>query len=266
MITVVKLATISSCYKIVIWKLNNIMINRLTNLQPSVLLDKWWFNTSQDWMVLRDNFDSVNLETIPYAILWALNFYHSLLDYLQEGALRFIDVTDKPKLVSKLEDNGQPIMDSKDKKARKGLKRAAKRKIRCYNICALVWQTLAINSIAPLLSCSPLPVLSSYLPVPALSSYPRLPSLLSSRLFMLALSSYLFVPVLSSLPMLTLSYLPILALLSFPVPISLSCFMLGLTPTRLISLALKTFKRALSNKLLGRWSTSLSFIESFYPF
>ena len=69
MITVVRLtATLSLC-RIAIRKLNNIMINWLTNLQHSVLPDKWQFDTGRDWEVLRDDVDSVSLETIPDATL-----------------------------------------------------------------------------------------------------------------------------------------------------------------------------------------------------
>ncbi len=82
---VVRLATTPLRRRIVIWKLNNIMINQLINLKSSVLSDKWQFNTSQDWEVLEDDFDSVSSETIPDAILRALGFYYSL-DYLKKGA------------------------------------------------------------------------------------------------------------------------------------------------------------------------------------
>ena len=89
-ITVVRLATTSLRYKMAIWKLNNIMINWLTNSQPSIFPDKWRFDTSQDWDVLGDDFDSVSLETIPDATLQTLVFtippwvilqkeYHNLL-------------------------------------------------------------------------------------------------------------------------------------------------------------------------------------------
>ena len=142
-ITVVRLATTPSHCKIAIRKLNNIMINRLTNLQPSVLPDKWRLDNSQDWEVLGDNFDSVSLETITHNTLRALGFHHSSLGYLEEGAPRFVDVTDKPELAIEPEDNGQPITDSKDEKARKGFEHAAKRKARRDNLCIPMRQALA---------------------------------------------------------------------------------------------------------------------------
>ena len=112
----------------VIQKLNNIIINWLTNPKRSVLSDKWRFNTSQDWKVLRDDFDSVSSETIPNATLKALGFYHSPLVYLEERTPQFVNVTDKPKLAIEPEDNGHPITDSEDEKMRKRLKCIVKKK------------------------------------------------------------------------------------------------------------------------------------------
>ena len=133
-----RLATTSLHCRMAIQKLNNIIINWLTNPQPSVLPDKWQFDTSQDWEVLRDNFDSFSSETILNAILQALNFHYSFLGYLEKAAPWFIDVIDKSKLAIESKDNGQPITDSEDEKMRKGLKRAAKRKTRRDNLYAPV--------------------------------------------------------------------------------------------------------------------------------
>ena len=127
-ITVVRLAATPSCCRIVIWKLNNIMINQLTNPQPSILPDKLRFNTSQNWEVLENDFDSVSSETIIDATLGALGFHHSPLGYLEKGASRFVDVTDKPKLAIESTNDDQLITDSEDKKARKKLECTAKRK------------------------------------------------------------------------------------------------------------------------------------------
>ena len=103
---VVRLAITLLRRKMTIWKLNNIIINWLTNLQPNVLLDKWQFNTNQDWEILGDNFNNVNLETILNAISQAFGFHYSLLNYFQERALRFVDITEKPELVIEFENNG----------------------------------------------------------------------------------------------------------------------------------------------------------------
>lgn len=103
-----------------------------------MLLDKWRFNTSQDWKVLGADFESVSLETIPNATLQALGFHHSRLGYLGEGTPRVVDVIDKLELAIKPEDDSQPILDLEDKKAKKGLERAAKRKTWHNNLCASV--------------------------------------------------------------------------------------------------------------------------------
>ena len=95
MITVVRLAATPLRYRMAIQKLNNIMINRPTNPQSSVLPDKWRFDASQDCNVLKDDFNSVSSKIIPNATLQAIGFYHSPLCYLEEGALRFVDVTNK---------------------------------------------------------------------------------------------------------------------------------------------------------------------------
>lgn len=105
MITVVRLVKTPSRHTIAIWKLKNITINYLTYPQPSVLTDKWQFNTSQDWEVLGDNFDNVSLDTISDGTLQALDFHFSPLGYLEKRGPRFIDVTDKSELVIELEDN-----------------------------------------------------------------------------------------------------------------------------------------------------------------
>ena len=214
------------------------MIDQLTNPQHSVLPNKWQFNTSQDWEILGDDFDSVSSELIPNTTLQALSFHHSLLGYLEEQAPRFVDVTDKPELTIKPEDNDQPITDTKDEKEKKGLKCNTKRKAQCDNLYVLMRQAFAASSTAPLLSRSTVLVLLSHLPISALS-YP---------LVLVSLSP------------------PLPALLSLLVPTLLSRSMLGPTPTHLTSSVLRIFKRALSDELLHRHSTSPSPIEPFCPF
>ena len=104
-ITVVRLATTLLRRNIAIRKLKNNIINWLTNPQPSMLPQKWQFNTSQDCEVLGDEFDSVSLETILNATLQALGFHHSPLGYLKEGTPRFADIIDKLELRIKLEND-----------------------------------------------------------------------------------------------------------------------------------------------------------------
>ncbi len=85
-----------------------------------MLPDKWRFDTSQDWEVLGDDFDSVSSEIIPDATLRALSFHYFPLGYLEEGAPRFVDVTDEPELaIEKPEGDVGPITDSEDEKTRK---------------------------------------------------------------------------------------------------------------------------------------------------
>ena len=133
-ITIVRLTTILSHCRIAIQKLNNIIINMLTNPRLSVLPNKWWFDTSQDLEILGDDIDSVSLETILDNILRAHSFNRFSLDYLKKGAPRFVDSTNEPKLVIEPEDNNQPITNSEDEKARKWLNWAAKRKAQCNNL------------------------------------------------------------------------------------------------------------------------------------
>lgn len=117
MIMVWKLATTSSSYVTAIWELNNITTNCLTYPQPSVLPDKWWFNTSQDWGVPGAKFDNVSLDIILDNTLQALDFYLFPLSYLEERVPQFVNVTDKPELAIKpgQEDNSQLITDFEDK-------------------------------------------------------------------------------------------------------------------------------------------------------
>lgn len=114
----VRLATTLLYHRIIIWKLNYIMINRLTNPRPSMFLNKWWFITNEDWEIPETNCKRVILETILDATLQALAFQHSPLDYLEERALRFVDVTNIPELAIELENDSQPITDSEDNKTR----------------------------------------------------------------------------------------------------------------------------------------------------
>ena len=106
MITVVRLAANFLCCRIAIRKLNNIMIYWLTNPQLSILPNKWWFNTSQDWEVLGDDFNSISLEIILNATLQTLIFYHPPLSYLEKRASQFVEVTNKLELAIEPEDNG----------------------------------------------------------------------------------------------------------------------------------------------------------------
>ena len=200
-----------------------------------------------------------------------MGFYHSLLGYLEEGTLRFVNVTNKLELAIGPEDNGQPITNSKDEKVRKKLECVAKRKTQRNNLYTPMQQAFNASSVAFLLSglallsyllgfallfcfglstllfsCSSMPILSFCLesPTPLLSCL--LISVVLSCLGLPTLSSsYLPVPVLSSCPpVLALSSPLVPNLLSLPVLALVSCFVFGPAPTRLIFSALRTFKQA----------------------
>ncbi len=94
--------------------------------------------------------------------------------------------------------------------------------------------------------------------MPTLLSRSLMPALLSCFLLLALLSP----PHISAL----LSLLPVPASSSHLMPNLLSHFILGPALTCLISSTLKIFKRALSDKPLGRQSTSLSLVEPRYPF
>lgn len=63
----------------------------------------------------------------------------------------FVDIIDNPKLAIETENNSQPITDFENKKTRKELERAAKRKVRHNDFC-LSMQTSAARFIALLSS------------------------------------------------------------------------------------------------------------------
>ena len=240
MIHVLKLATTLSCCMIVIQKLNNITINYFQNLQPSILLDKWRFNTSQDWEILRDEFNNVSLDTISNGTLQPLSFHLSPLDYFEKRALQFIDITNDPDLTIELIVNNQPIMDSEDEKVKKQNKRAPKRKTQLDNLFALVW--VPVGGFAALLSFHPILILCFGSPT-LLSSYFGSPTYL--LLFLICpeiptalLSCFVPAPVPGFLA----------ALLSFSVD--------GPGLLYLPSTALGIFKQVLSDQFLYCCSTS----------
>lgn len=217
-------------------------MNRFQNPQPSVLPDKWQFDSSQDWGVLRDDFDSVSLNTIPDVTLQALGFHFSPLGYFEEGALRFVDVTDDLDLTIELVDNGQPITNSKDEKVRKQNKCVAERKARLDNLHAPV-RAPAAGSAA----CS------SSRPAPV--SRPGSPAPSSSRLGSPTRSSPLPSPISRPLPAPVLGSPAVLS--SLPV--------LGPAPPHLTSSSLRIFKRALSDEPLRRRSTSPAQLLCLFP-
>ena len=220
-----------------------------------MLLDKWQFDTSQDWEVPGDNLDNVSLEIILDPTLQALSFYYFLLGYLEEGVLWFIDVIDKLELAIELEDNGQPINDSENEKVRKRLECAAKKSVWRNNLGFPVQQAFVAGFKALLMSG---PALSSCPCMSALLSCLRLPTLLLSCPPIPTLLSCLELPTLllfcSLMPALLSPHLPVLSSL-FMLALA-SRFMLAPAPTWLTSSAFKTFKQTLSDEFLGHQSTS----------
>ena len=135
-----------------------------------------------------------------------MSFYYSLLGYFKEEVPRFFNVTNKPKLAIELEDNGYPITDSKNKKARKMLERAAKKKGWHNNLYTPVQKTFAIYFVTFLESGLSVLTLSYYFYVSAfLSCFESLTSSLSCfsmpallSLSMSVLLSCFLIPTLSS--------------------------------------------------------------------
>ena len=235
-ITVLKLATTPLHHTITIQKLNNIIINCFQNPRPSILPNKWQFDTSQDSEVLEDNFDSVSLDTIPDGTLRALNFYFSLLGYFEERAPWFVNVTNNRDLTIEPVDNNQTITEFEDEKMRKQNKRAAKRKARLDKLSTPMRTPVA--SSAALLSSRP--------------------TLVSCHGSSAPLSSCLrFLTRLLSCPM------------PAPVPRSpavlLPLHVLGSAPLHLVSSTLRIFKQALSNELLRRRLTSPAELFCLFP-
>ena len=74
-----------------------------------MLLNMWQFDTSPDWEILGNNFDSVSLNSISDNTLQALDFHFFLLGYLEEGVLRFVNITNNLDLTIELVNNGQSI-------------------------------------------------------------------------------------------------------------------------------------------------------------
>ncbi len=238
------------------------MINRMTNPRPSVFPDKWRFDISQDWEIIGANFECIHLETIPDATLRDLGFHYSPLGYFEAGAPHFIDVTDQPDLAIELEIDGQPITNSEDEKTKKALECATKEKARRNNLYALIWQVVATDPAAPLLSHSPGPLYHHVLDHLLYHYLILLDHLLRYLIFLRPLCHLVFLcPVCRFVLLCPLCYLvllcplcrlfflpalssspPIPALSSPPMPALLSHSVLDLALTCFIFSALKIFK------------------------
>lgn len=213
-----------------------------------MLPDKWRFNTSQNWEVLGDKFDSISLDIILDNTLQALNFYLFFLDYLEERAPRVVEIIDNLDLTIELVNNGQQITDSENEKMKKKNKCAAKRKAQLDNLFALV-RAPAASFAALLLSYS------------ALISCPKFFTPLLSRF---GCSTYLL-PLLACPEILITSFSRLVPTL-VPVfsAILLLFFVLGSILLHLTSKAFKAFKQALLYEFLHCRSTSPA--KSLYQF
>lgn len=67
-----------------------------------MVLDKWYFNITQNWEVLGDNFDNISLNTLLDNLLQVVDFHFSLLGYLKKRIMQFIDIIHNPNLIIEL--------------------------------------------------------------------------------------------------------------------------------------------------------------------
>lgn len=155
--------------------------------------------------------------------------------YLEEGAPRFVNVTNNLDLTIELVVNGQPITDSKNEKVEKQNKHAASQKMRLDNLHTPV-RAPAAGSPAFLLCCFAL-VFYSGSSAP-FSSCPRFPTYFLP----------LFVCPRTSTSLLSC---PISALVLKSLAILLFFSVLGATPLYLASTAAVIFKQALFKKALA---------------
>lgn len=157
---------------ITIQKLNNIVISRLQNPRVSIINDKQQHITSQDWVILSNDFGTFLTTPIPNKTLQALCFHISTLGYFKDGVPHFEDIIDMDNLTLSLsagldcrleqedereekEDNGcLKDMDFKEEVVKKKNKRTKRKKTQLTIFCARVQP----NSYYPesALPCPPL--------------------------------------------------------------------------------------------------------------
>lgn len=66
----------------------------LQNPCTSIISDKWWYDTSQNWDVLNQDFESFSIISIADETFFALYLHISTTGYLEDRASCFTDVTD----------------------------------------------------------------------------------------------------------------------------------------------------------------------------
>lgn len=95
---------------------------------------------SQDWELLALNFESFSTDDLANETLEALDFHISTTRYLEEGFLRFINITDLELTIklAMINNFGQVVMNFKEKVVKKKNKYTTKKKMQLAKLCALV--------------------------------------------------------------------------------------------------------------------------------
>ncbi len=76
-------------------KLNNIVIAQLTmNRWPNILNDTWRFDTSANWKMLREEFETWPVDPLPDTTLIIVGMHVTKLGYLEDGPPCFTELPD----------------------------------------------------------------------------------------------------------------------------------------------------------------------------
>ncbi len=93
--TVVMHTPTPSCRQKAIRKLNNIVIARVTtNRRPDILSDTWRFDTSADWKMLGEEFETWPADPLPDTTLITVGMHITNLGYLEDGPPCFTELPD----------------------------------------------------------------------------------------------------------------------------------------------------------------------------
>ncbi len=84
-----------SCRQKAIKKLNNIVVARLTTKRrPNILSDTWRFDTSANWKMLGEEFETWPADPFPDATLITVGMHITHLSYLEDRPPRFTELPD----------------------------------------------------------------------------------------------------------------------------------------------------------------------------
>ena len=97
LIIVVKRAPSSQGCARAIWKLNHYIYFQLINFHPTVVANRWRYNTLQNWELLANSYNNISDGLIHDAKLLWLNLYILALGYLEKRALRFTKLSTEDK-------------------------------------------------------------------------------------------------------------------------------------------------------------------------